>query len=409
MANKKTTRTKKQTKPVRKINKETAIAILIVASILSAVLIYFKSGIVGKTLSDTLGGVMGIVKYVIPTGIFAIAINCIHNKKDYITSKLMQYTIILCCLSTVFSIYEIGVAKSIVITGSFQNAIERAYYLGVTSKGGGAIGTAIAIPLIKLLGVPGTVILTIGLALIFIIFMFGIKPSEIITNIMERIKERRLAIQEEYAEEEENKAKSKQNVVETKRERRLREKEEKRRQAEEIGQLQINFGGANKDVKSNNLNENEPATLKTRKAVKKGTVDDPEYIEGNLFKQEDEKKQDNKKEVLQLEHAVAVEDEHYEYPPINLLSKNSKKVNRAGAKALTDTATKLQKTLYSFGVSAKVEDISVGPAITRYELKPAEGVRVSKIANLADDIALNLAAETIRIEAPIPGKQAVRN
>ena len=68
---------------------------------------------------------------------------------------------------------------------------------------------------------------------------------------------------------------------------------------------------------------------------------------------------------------------------------------------------KLQKTLYSFGVSAKVENVSVGPAITRYELRPAEGVRVSKIANLADDIALNLAAPSIRIEAPIPGKQAV--
>ena len=74
---------------------------------------------------------------------------------------------------------------------------------------------------------------------------------------------------------------------------------------------------------------------------------------------------------------------------------------------LADTAAKLQKTLYSFGVSAKVENVSVGPTITRYELKPAEGTRVSKIANLADDIALNLAAETIRIEAPIPGKQAV--
>ena len=80
---------------------------------------------------------------------------------------------------------------------------------------------------------------------------------------------------------------------------------------------------------------------------------------------------------------------------------------KGGKKAVTDTATKLQKTLYSFGVSAKVENVSVGPAITRYELKPAEGVRVSKIANLADDIALNLAAESIRIEAPIPGKQAV--
>ena len=109
----------------------------------------------------------------------------------------------------------------------------------------------------------------------------------------------------------------------------------------------------------------------------------------------------------QLEHAQIVEDEHYEYPPVELLSKPSKKTLKGGAKALTDTATRLQKTLYSFGVSAKVENVSVGPAITRYELKPAEGVRVSKIANLADDIALNLAAETIRIEAPIPGKQAV--
>ena len=104
---------------------------------------------------------------------------------------------------------------------------------------------------------------------------------------------------------------------------------------------------------------------------------------------------------------MVVEDEHYEYPPVELLSKAKAKPLKGGAKALTDTATKLQKTLYSFGVSAKVENVSVGPAITRYELKPAEGVRVSKIANLADDIALNLAAETIRIEAPIPGKQAV--
>lgn len=134
---------------------------------------------------------------------------------------------------------------------------------------------------------------------------------------------------------------------------------------------------------------------------------EPDFIEGNLFKKEEEKKEEKVKEVLQLEHAMAVEDEHYEYPPVELLSKGTKKAIKGGAKALTEVATRLQKTLYSFGVQAKVENVSVGPAITRYELKPAEGVRVSKIANLADDIALNLAAETIRIEAPIPGKQAV--
>ena len=102
-----------------------------------------------------------------------------------------------------------------------------------------------------------------------------------------------------------------------------------------------------------------------------------------------------------------MEDEHYEFPPIELLSEGEGRSLRGGKKAIADNATKLQKTLYSFGVSAKVENVSVGPAITRYELKPAEGVRVSKIANLADDIALNLAAASIRIEAPIPGKQAV--
>ena len=121
----------------------------------------------------------------------------------------------------------------------------------------------------------------------------------------------------------------------------------------------------------------------------------------------EESKDPKTKEVLQLEHTVSIEDEQYEYPPVGLLARGHKKVTKAGAKALTDRATQLQRTLHSFGVSAKVENISVGPAITRYELKPAEGVRVSKIANLADDIALNLAAESIRIEAPIPGKQAV--
>ena len=133
----------------------------------------------------------------------------------------------------------------------------------------------------------------------------------------------------------------------------------------------------------------------------------PEFIEDPLFKKQEEQKEDKTKEVLQLEHTLTVEDENYEFPPINLLSEGETKGIKGGKRALADTASKLQKTLYSFGVSAKVENVSVGPAITRYELKPAEGVRVSKIANLADDIALNLAAKTIRIEAPIPGKQAV--
>ena len=104
---------------------------------------------------------------------------------------------------------------------------------------------------------------------------------------------------------------------------------------------------------------------------------------------------------------IVYEDYEYEYPPIELLNEGKKTSAKASKQMIEDTANALQKTLYSFGVSAKVMDVSVGPAIATYELQPAQRVKVSKIANLADDIALNLAAETIRIEAPIPGKQAV--
>src|SRR5699024_3297796 len=92
---------------------------------------------------------------------------------------------------------------------------------------------------------------------------------------------------------------------------------------------------------------------------------EPDYIENDLFKKEEEKKEDKTKQVLQLEHAISVEDENYQYPPIELLSKGEKKAIKGGAKALADVATKLQKTLYSFGVQAKVENVTVGPAITR--------------------------------------------
>jgi len=387
------------------MNLDTAVVILIVASILSAVLIYFKSGYIGQTLSNFLGGIFGLVKYVIPIGTFAIAINLIHDDKDYVVSKLIQYGIIICCICTVFSIYQIAVPKSLNMNADTSTIAERAFYLGTMNKGGGVVGALISLPLIKLLGTAGTIILAIGLAAIFMVFMFGFKPTEFIANLLDQIRE-----EKEYREEQKNEDAKHQNKeqehVETKRERKLREKEERRREALEVSQLQIDFDNDASDVKKYNHNSDDIVPLGMKKS--NGDMkDDPEFIQGNLFKQEEEKKEDKTREVLQLEHAMIVEDEHYEYPPVNLLSKNNKKGTKAGARALTDTAAKLQKTLYSFGVSAKVENVSVGPAITRYELKPAEGVRVSKIANLADDIALNLAAETIRIEAPIPGKQAV--
>ena len=101
-----------------------------------------------------------------------------------------------------------------------------------------------------------------------------------------------------------------------------------------------------------------------------------------------------------------VKNETYHTPPFSLLTRG-KKGGGDSDTHLRETAGKLQDTLHSFGVNVTVTNVSCGPSVTRYELQPEQGVKVSKIVGLADDIKLNLAAADIRIEAPIPGKAAV--
>lgn len=373
-------------------NANISIITMVIFSVLLGVLIYNQSGIMGQQISSILSGVMGFIKYIVPIGTFLIAIYKLCNKKEDAYIKLFQYALLLVCVAIFMHI--VYLPKDVEqFSNGFLDTVTRAYEQGKTDdKVGGVIGAIGAIPLTKLLGKVGASILVLGVELILIILIFNINPIEEIRVRLAEREERKLAEEKERIKEERKKTtvmkvEENEDKKETRREKRLREKEEQRRAALELDdQITINL---NDDGKS------------SKKKASEG------YIEENLFKKEQEQKQEKIKEVLQLEHALTVEDEHYEFPPVQLLSEGEKKSVKGGKKAVTDTAAKLQKTLYSFGVSAKVENVSVGPAITRYELKPAEGVRVSKIANLADDIALNLAAETIRIEAPIPGKQAV--
>lgn len=97
----------------------------------------------------------------------------------------------------------------------------------------------------------------------------------------------------------------------------------------------------------------------------------------------------------------------YVFPPIDILTQNKKSVLNSSDNSLQETAEKLETILKNFGVNVKVTGYSRGPAVTRYELLPELGVKVSKIVNLSDDIKMNLAATDIRIEAPIPGKTAI--
>ena len=131
----------------------------------------------------------------------------------------------------------------------------------------------------------------------------------------------------------------------------------------------------------------DPAVPETTKPVVKAPVDtEPENVQ----------------------KTISVSGTEYQFPPVTLLKEPKGSQNqKEGKAALQETAEHLQQIMDDFGVNATVTNVSRGPAVTRYEVQPAHGVKVSKIVALADDIKLNLAVSDVRIEAPIPGKAAV--
>ena len=416
-------------KQINKINQNVVVAVMIIASILLTILIYTESGTIGKAIGPFLGGIMGYIKYILPIGVFIMALYIAYQGENTWSKKIIQFSAMLLCISVIINVVAIANGDITVLGRDFKNIVNQFYDLGSNGEGGGAVGAVITIPLINLLGKAGTIVFAVGVIIALCVSMFGIDLVNRISEAIEEAEERKLKKQEVKQQEREEIAKTKaysrnnqeEKIIgidigddhkETAKERRLREKQEQEKAASDVEQLQIRLNGKepeksklfNFDGSSKGLKKKKTDLIEEPVGVDE--PQDPSFIEAPLFKKEQEQKEEKVKEVLQLQHTMAIEDENYEFPPINLLSEARKKPVR-GNRALADTASKLQKTLYSFGVSAKVENVSVGPAITRYELKPAEGVRVSKIANLADDIALNLAAKTIRIEAPIPGKQAV--
>ena len=407
----------KKTSLKKKTSIDLTIIVLMVISILLFVLIYGEKGAIGEILSPTLGGIIGFIKYFIPIGTLALAISIARDNKNYVVSKIIQLVIFFACISAMLSIFQIS-KGNINLDLEFSKVLEVSYELGEKNIGGGTVGIVIAYPLIKLFGMFGAAISAVGVALILLVFTFDIELSSFLRTIIERIKDENLMREEEYSlERDKNKSflefkNAGKNLDDSniKTNRKLQQNAEVISEPVDEEQITINISNNNEEKKDeetkkfklfgrSNEKEIEPSEVKEKQ--------NPEELD-NLFKEVNEEKEDKTKAVLNLAHnEVSIEDENYEFPPIELLKLGDNKTNKNGKKILTETATKLQKTLYSFGVSAKVENVSVGPAITRYELKPAEGVRVSKIAKLSDDIALNLAAESIRIEAPIPGKQAV--
>ena len=398
---------RKSRKNKNKRNIDIIFVILLITSVVTAITIYLQTGYIGEVISPVIGGFFGIIKNTIPVGIFLLALATAREEKKSYTTRIIQFLIIIATLCSLLTILEIS-KENFKIEYSLVQLIQNSYESGKLNLGGGVVGAIIAIPFVKLFGLTGAAIILSVIVFILTFTTFSGSPT---LYLQEKIEERKELKEEKY------------KLREKEREKRLKEKEkelerkERQKQKEILeGQLRISLEEERRDSRNSKDKSFFGKLFNKREDV---VVDNDshhiEVLEEIDLPKDNEVIEDTKDPKVEIdisegaleEFAVSEEDKNYLPPPAAIL-KYGKPVSKADAtKMITGTASNIQKTLYSFGVTAKVDDVSVGPAVTRYELVPAEGVRVNKIANLSDDIALNLAAESLRIEAPIPGKRAV--
>ena len=302
MAKKKTKKKTNKKAKKRASNMDLAVVAIIILSILLCVLIYGNSGIVGVKLNEILGGMMGIIKYILPIGTFLIGIKLALDDDEYLTSKLTQYTVLLISVAVLMSAWQINSGEMSISNKTMQTVVKEAYNLGTQDIGGGALGVILAMPLSKLLSPIGAIILCIGVVIMLAVFTFGINISEIINNFVEKTEENR---EEKYERrqqlrEEQKKARmeAKQESIENRKKAKELQKEQARREAleeEDVGeQIKINFGGRileedDKKGRKKYDHSNDDLTPLTKETKKTQSIQ-PDVIENNLFRQEEEKK-----------------------------------------------------------------------------------------------------------------------
>ena len=377
--------------------------------ILLVLLTFDGMGNIVKSVKSVLNGLFGYAMYVIPCSLIIIGIYVIAaEKKANITKQLYKALFTTIMISAVIGVFTM--TKFNIFDKFIQFCIDECYLATVEkTQFAGLVGGMLSAILVSLIGITASKIIIVLITFLSVLCVFNISLKQFfyfIYNIFVAIanaifKAYTILFRKDIVEDEsDNKT---VEVVEQKLSRR-----ELRRQA--IIEQKMKENGNSEPEKNLVVDKTEQVEFDFNKLGGKPSEEEElgKQKRDEFFKQQKEEKDDKSvKEVLTLDHNISdIIEDNYEIPPIRLL----KKIEGAAVfdkKAIHATAVKLQKTLASFGVEAKVTNITKGPTVTRYELTPNIGVKVSKIVNLADDIALNLAAKSIRIEAPIPGRAAV--
>lgn len=410
---------KKKVKPPapakNKLRNEILGVVTIAISILVGISIYFgPSGLLGDIAAKIILGTFGVGAYIFPLVIFLVGCAAILNPSRlklglrFVSGCLIIYNLLVLYHVKFSYLYR---------TLSFMDRLNKTYDIGISKRGGGIISELICIPSLYIFGRIGVYVVFCCTLIIFAILCTQVSLADMVLKIkcdIEEFRERNgaKALKKEKNNKEQKK-KSLKDVPDT---------EEEKKQSI----FEDNINAVDKKIRILDFMRSEP--LDADVPLNEISADASRVVEGNQdvkkkntdnIKQARDKSQASASKALSGEGDTEdIRDEiskseedrpkmQYVFPPLNLLAESKNKGGSQDTKSLVENARIIEETLESFGVDATVVQVSRGPAVTRYELHPSAGVKISRIVNLSDDIALNLAASSVRIEAPIPGKAAV--
>ena len=380
MATKK--KTAKRNKQVKSVRHQAAAVILFAVAVLILCMVFIP-GEEGKNLWYLshlfLRGVFGVTAYVLPVMMIYIAVIAAMEKPvGSVSAKLWQCVLLMVMVDSAIYIFTAPADLGNYFTGIASSYAEG--YSRIWSSG--AFGTLLGFPMIKLFAGVGAKIIIILLLFVFFMLVTGTTILSLLKTVWKPVQKTKESIEtavnftaEKFSEE--------------------REEREERRLSR--SPIDIDLGEGYDET---------PAEKKPKKATrtaKKNTALDS--LKNAAKALEDPVAEVEQKPEEKPAEEPEEEKNDYRFPPMSLLDEPH--AGAAGADEVEQIGELLVSTLKDFGINTRLSDITHGPSVTRYELEPSAGVKISRITGLADDIALRLATTGVRIEAPIPNKAAV--
>ena len=424
MAKKKNTKSKKKNKNLEFNAEYHNLVTIFIGIFLLYSLNSNSMGFVGSMMQTIFKGLFGGLSIFIPFIIVATGILGFFDGNEYIyrikNTKMYYLTI-----AFIFVFYGLLNARSLPVESPLSSEMFKSVIqMGVDGSGSGLIATTITYYIKQAFGITGGWLISIFALIFGIMFVFNISIKDLVSNIKAKSK----GIKNSDLTMKERMANVKQSVIEMVtdevdeetviKKQGLFKKDKKKEEVieddyDEIEDKTIKIVGFNKAeddyleiLEGTQSMPSELDVLKELQNTNKQNINNDVYEDVKEQPIKTSKTYDSEKtQTISIKQEANYDN--YKIPSVNLLNKIDKKADDNSKKKVLKNASLLEKTLADFGVEAKVNQVTVGPTITRYEIQPSPGVKVSKIVNLTDDIALSLAARSIRMEAPIPGKSAI--